>query len=520
MTSNLYIVGFMGAGKNAVGQRLAEILNRKFVDMDDLLEEQFGMPIRDFFAHYGETAFRDAETALLRRLSRRKRLVIATGGGVPEREANRRVMNDSGTIVHLDVRLETCMHRLTPEDQAARPKWQDKDSLERLYERRKAMYADCGLRMAGDGGQPAETARAILQELHPDHRFSAVLGDMSCQTICTWKAEEVLKEFVSGWRPVILIDRTVARHHLERYSKPLESPLVVEIPPGERSKTLKRALGIYETLLQHRFERGDLLIAIGGGVVTDLGAFVASTFKRGMNLVLVATSLLACVDAAIGGKAAVNLRQAKNAVGCFATPMGVLLDIYSLRTLPRAGIAEGLVEAYKTGLVAEPQLAAFIEQEILALNAKDLPALAQAAMLSAKAKTAVVGSDFREEGLRRILNFGHTFGHAIEAWSRFRINHGRAVAVGMIVAMRLSVARGLLAEDTAGGIMTTLKSIVRGKFVCPPLEKAWEIMRHDKKVQRGRIVFVLLEGVGRPVCVDDVSKEELESAIEAVERML
>jgi shikimate kinase/3-dehydroquinate synthase len=512
MTENLYIVGFMGAGKNAVGQSLASRLNRRFADMDNLLQAQFGMPIREVFATYGEGAFRDAESALLRKVSRRKCLVVATGGGVPEREKNRQIMRRSGRIIHLSVSLETCMARLTQEDQAARPKWKDLRTVQDLFERRKPLYADCDLSLSADGRTPEESAEEILCALHPDKRFSVTLGDVGCQTICTWHAERVLKDLVGGSRAAILTDGNVAARHLRRFSAQLGDAVPLVIPPGERSKTLSRVQRIYKTLLEHHLERGDVLVAIGGGVVTDIGAFVASTYKRGMRLVLVSTSLLGCVDAAIGGKAAVNLGRAKNVVGCFATPAGVLLDIASLKTLPRAGIAEGLVEAYKTGIVAEPNLATLIEQEISVLKARDLPALSKIALLSARAKTKVVESDFRERGFRRILNLGHTFGHAIEGWSRFRITHGKAVAAGMVVATRLSVARGLLSMDVAERMTSTLRRIVPGRFKLPPLEQAWEIMRNDKKVKGGKIMFVLLEGVGKPVCVDDVTAKELESA--------
>jgi 3-dehydroquinate synthase len=356
----------------------------------------------------------------------------------------------------------------------------------------------------------------IMDGMIPEERFSVTLGSSECPIVATFRAPEALSRFVGSGKTAVLTDTNVSKLHLERYSVAFTSPFNVAVRPGERSKTLNHARRMYEALVERGFDRDDILVAIGGGVVTDLGAFVASTFKRGMGLVLVATTLLGCVDAAVGGKAAVNLGHVKNLIGSFTVPLGVILDLAALRTLNRSHIREGLVEAYKTGLVAAPELADFVEDELPSLMRGDQALLARVAVLSARAKASVVSQDFRESGLRRVLNLGHTVGHAVEGLSRFKASHGAAVAIGIAVAAELSRARGLLARGLADKIVRTVHKISPSKPALPSVDEAWALMTQDKKARSGRLVFVLLEDKGRAVCVDDVSRSELAEALRAV----
>lgn len=515
--SSIYLTGFMGAGKSTVGRLLARSLNRTFVDMDAVLERQFKMPISEVFATVGEEAFRSSEHFLLKKLERRTRLVVATGGGVPEYSQNRVLMRESGKIVYLDADLQSCMSRLNSGDRASRPLWKEGRVLQELFQRRADAYAMCDLRVHVDEKSPEEITEFVIARLFEDERFSAKLGETECPVIVTCSAPAALSSFVRGRRAALVTDRTVSRIHGGRFRSVLNDPLEIQIQPGEKSKTLGTARRIYEKLRDHRFERDGMVVALGGGVVTDLAAFVASTYKRGMDFALVSTTLLGCVDAAIGGKTAVNLGPTKNVIGTFSVPAAVILDVFSLGTLRRKQISEGLVEAYKTGLVAAQPLAALVERETRNLRSGELQLLAELAGLSAGTKADVVAQDFREAGLRRILNFGHTFGHAVEAFHRFRISHGQSVALGMVVATRLSESRGLLSGDVAERIVATIRQISPYAVELPPVEEAWEHMRHDKKIKGGKMVFVLLEGIGRAVCVDDVSRQELATALRRIE---
>lgn len=521
MKDNLYIVGFMGSGKTTIGQLLAERLNRRFVDMDLELVKDFGSPIPEVFASLGEAAFRQREYALVKKLSHKDRLVVAAGGGAAVSPDNRRLMRSSGKVIHLAADLEVCRSRLSSDERAARPLWQDEDALKNLFEARMDAYRDSDFSVPVNRDRsPDHITDEIVSGLYPEHSFVTRLGEKECTVLCTWRAPELLADQIDGRRLVVLTDRTVAKRQLNRFKDVFGDSLVIAVQPGERSKTISSAHRVYQTLLEHHFERGDCMIALGGGMVTDLGAFVASTWKRGMGFIPVSTSLVGCVDAAVGGKAAVNLGVAKNVVGCFSTPSDVILDIPALNTLGKKHRSEGLVEAYKTGLIAAPELADLIHHEAQALLAGDLPLLARLVHMSARTKGEVVTSDFRESGLRRILNFGHTFGHAVEGWHRFRVSHGQAVAVGMIVAAGISRARGLIDDDLFDLITGTVRRISPQRVQCPPADEAWEIMLHDKKIERGRLVFVLLEEVGRAVCVDDVSQSELKTVLEQIREVL
>lgn len=517
MTGNVYLVGFMGSGKTTVGALLARSLNRKFVDMDAVLEKEFGKPISQVFKDSGEKTFRVAESRLLRRLSARRALVVATGGGVVELEENRIAMKASGTMVYLDGDLANLKARLSDEDKASRPLWQDEQALQALLERRRVLYSESDLTVPTNAGGPEEIIPAIMAELFPDERFSARLGDTDCQILGTFSAPKALEEFIHGRRTAVLTDRTVARLHLDRFRSLLRPSLEIVVPPGEGSKSLKTLARVYADLIENHLDRDDLLVAIGGGVVTDLGAYAASTYKRGMDFALVSTTLLGCVDAAVGGKAAVNLGRAKNVIGSFSKPCAVILDFAALGTLRRNQISEGLVEAYKTGLVVDPEISDLIEKESNALISGDLPLLSRIACLSARAKARIVSEDFRESGLRRILNFGHTFGHAVEGFHDFRVSHGQSVALGMKVATELSQSRGLISGETASRIRGALKKISPRKVQPPAADEAWEIMLQDKKIRKGRMIFVLLEGLGKAVCVDDVTKDELRRALKNLE---
>jgi shikimate kinase/3-dehydroquinate synthase len=513
LINNVYITGFMGAGKTSLGVALAAGLRRRFVDMDEAVSNRLGMSIPQAFDQLGEQAFRDAESAELKRLSRQKSLVVATGGGAVERQENRRMMRASGIILHLSASLETCRAHLDPAQTAGRPLWQDEKMVANRYEKRQPFYADCDLSVSADGKNLLDVSAEAMAWLLADESYVALLDGKKCPVIVTSRAPKLLKELVGNRKLALLSDRNLERLHLDRYRRALSSVAEVIVAPGENSKSLKSAEKVYQALLEDRLERNDLLVAVGGGVVTDLGAFVAATYKRGIDFVLCSTSLVGCVDAAIGGKAAVNLAGAKNQVGCFTRPLAVLLDLLSLATLPRRAIVEGLVEAYKTGLVADPSLSQLMEDYLVQLVRGDVLCLAQVVKMAAKAKADVVSEDFRESGKRRILNLGHTYGHALESHNRYKVGHGRAVAAGMRVAVELSRARGLLADSDADRMQKVLVKLAKGKMVWPSAGEAWPIMLNDKKNVGGKVIFVLLSGPGKPEVINDLEQAELQAAL-------
>ncbi len=519
MKENIYITGFMGAGKSTVAQALAKFLKRRFIDMDEVISRRSGMSVASYFEQFGENKFREAETVALSEIASQNRVVVATGGGTPIRPVNRSMMRDSGIIVYLQAPLQDCRTRLGPADSLERPLWKDWPSVETLFHSRTPAYEDCDLKIDASNKTPDKLALEICEKLESPRTINVNLGDSEHPLILSWRASCELSDILKTRKKIVVTDKRVSKFHLDRYSPILEDATIVALRPGERSKTLGSASRLYEVMLRDNIGRDGLLIAIGGGVVTDLGAFVASTYKRGIPFILVSTSLVGCVDAAIGGKAAVDLKTVKNPVGCFSSPSRVILDLTALGTLPSRCLTEGLVEAYKTGLVANNELAGFIETDITPLLRGDMLCLARLVRLSASTKVEIVGKDFKESGLRRILNFGHTYGHAVESFSNYRLSHGTAVAVGMMVAISLSERRGMISSAVSESILTTLSRFVAGPVLAPPSEEAWEIMMNDKKNRNGRVNFVLLEGVSSPICVDDVTPDELAKAVREVEAL-
>lgn len=515
MKENIYLLGFMGSGKSTVGLLLAQRLNRCFVDLDQELEKSFKMTISDFFAKYGEEMFRSRESAMLENMARKERLVIATGGGIIERSDNRKLMRKLGRTVYLNICWESLNKRMTSGQQETRPLWSNPEEVQERFQRRLSLYEDAELNIAVENVPAADNALKIQQALFPDFSFVASLEEKKCPVTCSCDAPTLLREQKTR-KVLVLTDPRVEKHQMTRYlDLPGERHTMV-LRGGEGIKCMPTSKRIYKYLIDHHFNRDDLLVAVGGGTVTDLGAYIAATYKRGMRFSLISTSLLGCVDAAVGGKSAINIGQAKNVVGCFTIPEQVLLDTQALLTLPVAQIREGLIEAYKTGVIADADFATFIEENLSALLQKDGPLLAYVAQRSAELKGEVVSEDFRESGRRAILNFGHTYGHAVEGFHRYKVSHGRSVALGMLVAAQLSADRRLLNDEQLERVNTTLHKIMPRMPSAPPPGDAAEIMQHDKKIRDGKIVFVLLKGIGDTKIVNDLETEELNRAVAAV----
>ncbi len=510
----------MGSGKSAVASELAALLRRRCVDMDFEIESLFEKPITKIFELAGEERFREIESRLLKCIASANRAVVSTGGGIVVRNENIRRMRHSGLVVFLRASFDECRKRVGPAARKTRPLWQNPAAAKKLFSARVKLYKQAAeLVVDTDGISPRQAAEIIAKKVlsQLDCEFTASLGGEKSQVISTADAPAVVSKNLAGQRVVLLTDSNVAKLHLERYNAALPDCHVHILPPGERIKTLDSAKRFYQKLLELKINRDDVLLAVGGGTVTDFGAYVAFTFKRGIKFVLVSTTLLGCVDAAVGGKAAVNLENTKNIIGCFTVPQLVVLDAWAFSTLPAQRVREGLVEAYKTGLIYNAQLAEIIEKNLDALLDGDTVLLSLIAAESARTKAAVVSQDFRESSLRAILNFGHTFGHAVEGFNKYKASHGYCIATGMAVAVELSLARGLISSQLADRIKTTLNSIVPKMPRCPSLAQAQTIMENDKKIRQGKLVFVLLEGMGKTRMVSDISRSELSRAIKKQE---
>jgi shikimate kinase / 3-dehydroquinate synthase len=513
---NIYIVGFMASGKSTVGRAIAKMTNRTFVDLDHMIEKETNMKIPDIFSEFGEKHFRDIENKVLRDCASSDNLIIATGGGIVENPQNMAFMKSNGTVVYLKASLEILSARLSPMGKSKRPLWQDKESLEARYNSRVPEYEKADIIEEVAFKKSHVYAGRVFQKLFPDQSFTVLQGGVDVPVSAVYDVHTKISEEIGNRKAFVLIDEKVYQHHIGHLPGNEDNCIVMQVEGGEAIKTLNFAEKVYSELIENHFNRDDYLIAIGGGTVTDLGAMVAATFKRGMKFILVSTTLLGSVDAAVGGKSAVNLGDTKNIIGCFTIPDSVLLDYRSFVTLGEQEISDGLIEAYKTGLIKDSDFADYIAKHYQSCFAKDTIVLKYIATRSAELKGEVVSVDFKESGLRAILNFGHTYGHAVEGWHKYKVSHGAAVALGMAVAVKISVNRGLISGDIEEKLISTIKQMSLVWPTHPPFEDALRIMKNDKKIRDDKLVFVLLEGLGKPVIIDDLSMEELKSAIQGV----
>lgn len=355
-----------------------------------------------------------------------------------------------------------------------------------------------------------ETVRVELGERsYPIHIGAGVL-----------RRGDLLRPHLRGRQVAIVSNDVVAPHYLETLKGALGDGLQIDVflmADGERHKNLDTYAALMDFLLAHRHNRTTTLIALGGGVVGDLTGFAAATFQRGVDFIQVPTTLLAQVDSSVGGKTAVNHPRGKNMIGAFYQPRCVLADTAAFDTLPDREFRAGLAEVVKYGVIRDGAFFDWLERETDALRGRDAGTLAHAVRRSCEIKAEVVAADEREGGLRAILNYGHTFGHAIETLTGYeQFLHGEAVAIGMVMAADLSVRQGWLDAGEARRIRELLDAL--GLPVTPPAlvaDAMLEAMGLDKKVVDGRLRLVLAESLGRVVVTDDVDQQALARTLAA-----
>ena len=434
----------MGSGKSTLGSEVARRLGRPLVDLDEEIERRLGSHIPVFFERYGENAFRELEATTLAAAAEGDPKVLALGGGAVTVDDVRALLRERALTVWLDEDVDTCWQRAHDSD---RPLAQSETDFRRLYEERRPLDAEVATAVARDADDVVLAAAGV----HVERGALQRLG-----------------ELVPGNGPVALVsDPHVAGIHGADAQLALGPRLAQthELPPGEEAKTLAALDRLWQDL---RLDRTGTVVALGGGCTTDAAGFAAATYLRGVPWVPVASSLVAQVDAAIGGKTAVDLPQGKNLVGAFHWPARTVVDPALLETLPEAQRREGLSEVVKTGLLAGEPFWQLPGDELV--------------RRCAAFKAAVCLRDPHDRGERAILNLGHTFAHALETAAGYEgLSHGHAVALGLLAALRLSD------RDTAA-----VDEVLRPKPVRVDRERAWQALQRDKKAVGGELRLVLL----------------------------
>jgi 3-dehydroquinate synthase len=350
---------------------------------------------------------------------------------------------------------------------------------------------------------------SLAERSYPIHIGCGVLADPA-----------LLLPHIKQKKAMVVTNTTVAPLCLERLRQTLDAAgiavLSVILPDGEKYKTWETLNLIFDALLSEHCERNTTLVALGGGVVGDMGGFAASCYQRGMPFIQVPTTLLSQVDSSVGGKTAINHPLGKNMIGAFYQPKLVLIDISTLDTLPERELKAGLAEVIKYGLIRDPEFFTWLEANIEKLLARDQEALAYAVHRSCANKAEVVAADERETGERALLNLGHTFGHAIETGLGYGVwLHGEAIAAGTLIAAELSNRLGWLTADDVKRIENLFVRAGLPVYGAPlGAAKYLELMRHDKKVQDGRLRLILLKGIGQAVVSDEADEGMICGAIE------
>lgn len=546
MTQRIVLVGLSGAGKSTTARLLATRLGWAVSDTDSEIEGRFGQSIPEIFRDHGEASFRGVERELLMSALAKDWIVVATGGGavVDDRLWESDALGNPETlVVALEVRPEVALKRLQDQHVAdggasERPLLSGRDPLARLEQlktARQAIYDRAAITLIVDAASPEEIAVEVASLLvdgdrrQPDITLNATSGASAIHV-----APDVVRHVGAlaraRWprarRAWIISDDRVGPIHGDVVSAALSdaefTSAVKHVPTGERSKSLATTGELLDWLLTGSIERGDIVVALGGGMVGDLAGFVAAICLRGVPLIQIPTTLLAMVDSSVGGKTGINHATGKNLIGAFYQPPLVVIDPTLLRTLPERELTSGWGEIIKHGVIQPStpdgergDLLEFLNRNRDRLLRLDEPTMTYAIRRNVALKAAVVAADERESGIRAYLNFGHTLGHAIEA-AGYRHLHGEAIAIGMRAAAELGVATGTCDRDFA----ETLAALTGGYGLPTETdaepERVMQLIQSDKKKASGSLRWVLPLHAGGVTLRSDVSAAAVRSALRTV----
>lgn len=535
MKKHLFFTGFMASGKSRTGRALADRLGRPFVDTDVVIVERAGKSINEIFEQDGEAKFREMERNIIAEIVQRETPhIISLGGGALTQPENLALIKKSGTIIRLWAKPEVLSERIGRKN--TRPllaNLSDEERLEKikvmLKEREKNYaHADFSVESSNEYSENHVIEKIVNMmhfwenhalDVNPSEggRYPIFIGkDLINHSACMLEGLMLS----NSYEFLVCTDTTIAKEQGQRLSN-LRNQAgrcpVFKFQAGERNKTLHNLNQLYSFMLHRGYTRKSCLLQMSGGVVGDMAGFGAATYQRGIPFIQFPTTLLSMVDSSVGGKVAVNHPEGKNMIGAFYQPKAVVCDINVLGTLPENEYQAGLAEIVKYGVIYDEEFFLYMENHIKEIKAHDFATLKHLIFRSCQIKAEVVGIDEKEAGLRAILNYGHTFGHAIEKLTHYeQFSHGIAVSLGMRVAARASVLLGKMDESNEKRQNALLDALGFPRSFNVNIEAAWNAMAIDKKAEKGKRVYILPTKIGNVEKVCNVDKEIIDKSWQAI----
>ena len=527
----IYFTGFMATGKSRIGEATAKSLGLEFIDTDKFIEQKESKTIAEIFAQDGEAHFRKLEIEAVKEISNAGPSVVALGGGTLTQPEVVDIIRETGLLIRLWAPLETLSERIgrktTRPLMAGLDENQRKDKISSMLKEREPFYS-----LANFSVKSCE--KVSIEKLS-----SQIMAQ-----ITAWKHKKIQVNTPSGSYPIFIgydiinhfgpvinglgleteylltTDQNVynlQRHNLREIQRQVGACRLFRFPSGEKFKTLQTLNRLYTFMLRKGYSRKTTLLQFSGGVVGDMAGFGASSFQRGIPFIQIPTTLLSMVDSSVGGKVAVNHPLGKNMIGAFYQPKAVFIDIKTLETLPQEEFLAGLAEIVKYGIIWDKEFFDYLYDNSDKLLARDPEILINVVEKCCAIKAEVVGLDEKESGIRAILNYGHTFGHAIEKLTNYeKFSHGIAVSLGMRVAGKLSTLLGLWTSADEARQTHLLNALGMPKTFHVDKEEAYKAMGIDKKADKGNRVFILPTEIGKVEIKKGISRDLIDMSWDVI----
>jgi len=530
---NIYLTGFMASGKSKIGAALADRLGWSFQDTDHLIEEKDGRTVAAIFAEDGEATFRSKEMELIHELAQSEKRIIALGGGTLTNPGVAEILRKSGLLIRLQASTDVLVERISRRD--TRPlmlglsEEEIRAKVEHMLAEREVYYRMADFTVeSNDNTSVRQVVDSIMRALDvwthrkvtvnpgDSPRYPILIGDHYLHKISGF-----LQSLPGESSYLLVTDSNVLekqKNILHKIRKQAQNCRFFSFPAGERNKNINALNRLFTFMLKRRYTRKTTLLQFGGGVVGDMAGFGAATYQRGIGFIQIPTTLLSMVDSSVGGKVAVNHPLGKNMIGAFYQPRAVLIDIAVLETLPDEEYLAGLAEVVKYGVIYDEEFFSWLENHTTELLARDEKILAQTVQRCCEIKAEVVSQDEKEQGIRAILNYGHTFGHAIEKLTEYRtFSHGLAVALGMRVAGRLAVLNNMWSTTEEQRQNNLFDALNFPSTFAVDREEAWQAMGVDKKADMDNRVYILPAAMGKVKKVANVDRSLVDQAWDIID---